>query len=136
MVFIDTNILVYASLDQDRRKRAIATAILQNAQLTGEAIISQQVLREFANVLFKKAKLPPKEIKRIVLGFSQLPCAGDTIDAIARAVDVKSRYCLQFYDALIVATAKAAGCDTIYSEDMASGVDYDGIRIIDPFAGQ
>ena len=26
------------------------------------------------------------------------------------------------------------GCDAVYSEDMSPGQDYDGLRVIDPFA--
>ena len=33
----------------------------------------------------------------------------------------------------MLATAKAAGCDTVYSEDMGDGVVYDGITVKDLF---
>ena len=38
-----------------------------------------------------------------------------------------------FYDALIVAAALEAGCDTLYSEDMQHGRSVAGLKIIDPF---
>jgi predicted nucleic acid-binding protein len=41
---------------------------------------------------------------------------------------------LPVYDALIVAAAIEAGCDTIYSEDLQAGPGFGGVRIINPFA--
>jgi predicted nucleic acid-binding protein len=51
--FIDTNILVYAKLDdkENRWKRDKAIALIQ--QIRGCPIISVQVLNEFASVLIK-----------------------------------------------------------------------------------
>jgi predicted nucleic acid-binding protein len=44
------------------------------------------------------------------------------------------RYNLSVYDAMIAASALAAECDTLWSEDMQHGMRIDGrLRIIDPF---
>jgi predicted nucleic acid-binding protein len=40
---------------------------------------------------------------------------------------------LSFYDALIVASALEADCDTLYSEDMQDGRRVPGLTIISPF---
>jgi predicted nucleic acid-binding protein len=40
-----------------------------------------------------------------------------------------------FYDALIVAAAIEAGCDTPYSEGMQHGRSIDGLTIVNPFLG-
>ena len=48
-------------------------------------------------------------------------------------MEIKERHGLQFYDALVVASAEAAGCDTIYSEDLSDGAVYEGIRVENPF---
>lgn len=34
----------------------------------------------------------------------------------------------------ILAAARLLGCDAVYSEDMSSTQDYDGLRVINPFA--
>ena len=133
MVFLDTNVLLYASLDQDRRKRSIAGVILEDCFRNASGMVSLQVLREFANVLFKKARLEAGEVRRIVHGFMALPCASDSQAAFDLALDIKAQYDIQFYDALIVATAELAGCDAIYSEDMGDGESYHNVRIVNPF---
>ena len=41
---------------------------------------------------------------------------------------------LAFYDALIVAAALEAGCDTLLTEDMQHGRTFLGCTIVNPFA--
>jgi len=52
-VFLDTNVLVYAKLEDegDKEKRDTAVALIQ--QIQGSPIISVQVLNEFSSVLIK-----------------------------------------------------------------------------------
>ena len=49
------------------------------------------------------------------------------------AIEIKTRYELQYYDALIVAAAKRGGCDTLLTEDLSDGQTYDGVLCRDPF---
>lgn len=37
-----------------------------------------------------------------------------------------------YFDALILAAARLAGCATVYSEDLAAGQDYDGVCVENP----
>ena len=134
MVFLDTNVLVYAALEQDLRKQGIAAVILEHAREEAVGVISLQVLQEFANTLFRKSDYSPAQIRDIVRRFhNTYPCVSDSYEIQIRAIDIKAKYGLQFYDAIMLATAKAAGCDTVYSEDMGDGVVYDGITVKDPF---
>jgi predicted nucleic acid-binding protein len=52
-----------------------------------------------------------------------------------RAVWIKGRYDLQFYDSLIVAAAEAGGCDEILTEDLNDGQIYCGVKAVNPFKG-
>ena len=36
-------------------------------------------------------------------------------------------------DALILATARLADCEVVYSEDLNASQDYDGVRVENPF---
>jgi len=40
----------------------------------------------------------------------------------------------QFYDALLLATARPAGCGVVISEEMADGAELDGLRVVGAFA--
>ena len=50
-----------------------------------------------------------------------------------RAIEIRERYNLQFYDSLIVAAAEANGCDEILTEDLNDGQLYCGIKAVNPF---
>ena len=60
----------------------------------------------------------------------------DVTPALFRfAVDVQQRYQLSYWDAAILAAARQMGCRAVYSEDLNAGQDYDGVTVINPFAG-
>ena len=63
LVFLDSNVLVYAVDPRDKRKMRIAKDIVSSA-LRGyrECAISVQTLTEFVNVAVKKLKKPVDEI--------------------------------------------------------------------------
>ena len=51
------------------------------------------------------------------------------------ALEVCGRFQMNYYDALILATARLAGCKVVFSEDLNDGQDYDGVRVDNPFRG-
>lgn len=133
MDFFDSNVLVYAAMDQDPRKQKIALFLFAEAVERGTGAISLQVLREIANCLFKKSGSPFETIRNDVDAFKALPRAPESEALLDRGMEIKARYGIQLYDALIVASAEAAGCDTVYSEDMADGAVYGSVHVVDPF---
>lgn len=44
------------------------------------------------------------------------------------------RFSLSHWDSLLLAACKEAGVTTLFSEDMDSGTDYDGLTVVNPFA--
>jgi predicted nucleic acid-binding protein len=52
------------------------------------------------------------------------------------AIDLHRLLAINFWDALIVRSAKQAGCAVLYSEDMQGGRDIDGVRIVNPFRSE
>ena len=48
--------------------------------------------------------------------------------------DLRSRFSLSHWDSMLLAACKEAGVTTLYSEDLDSGTDYDGLRVVNPFA--
>ena len=46
---------------------------------------------------------------------------------------IQDRYRFSFWDALIVASAKAASCRYLLTEDMQNNQVVDGIRVVNPF---
>ena len=135
MIFLDTNVLNYALLSQDIQKRKKAMKILAMALSSHDFAISHQVLSECANVLFKKGNM---EASKVIQCLGYLQHIGNIvpldIQIVKRAVEIKSLYGLQFYDAQIVAAAERAECSEIWSEDFGEGQVICGIRFQNPFA--
>ncbi len=127
--FLDTNILVYASLSDDPRRFAAEQV------LVGGGVVSAQVLNEFANVARSKLKWPWADIEAALGLFKGhvKRVAPLTAKTNASALALARDHSFTFYDALIVAAAIEAGCDTLFSEDMQHGRVIGGLTIRNPF---
>ena len=126
--FFDTNILVYASLEGPKRESALRV-------LADGGTISAQVRNEFTNVSRKKYGRAWTDIEAALTAFRErlrpiVPLTGGTHSA---AFALARDHGFAFYDALIVAAAIEAGCDTLYSEDMPDGRAIGGLTIRNPF---
>jgi predicted nucleic acid-binding protein len=115
-VFIDTNVLVYWIQDQDR-------AEVVKSLLSGDCVISVQVLNEFANVLRKKSGMSWEEIRTIHTALHKVCTVVDLTRRMQTlAMSLVERYKLTVYDANIVAAAALSSCALLYSEDMQDGL--------------
>ena len=57
-----------------------------------------------------------------------------TLEIHETGLELAERYGLSTYDAMIVASALHADCDTLWSEDMQHGMTLDGgLRVVNPF---
>ena len=132
-VFLDTNIIIYAYSDDELQKQEKANAIIQEYDC--QIIISTQVINELSNNLFKKFKLSAKAVEAVILELNDNFLIVDfDLHTQLKAIKIKERYKLQYYDSMILATALENGCNIIYSEDMQNGqVIENQLTIINPF---
>ena len=132
--FIDTNILLY-SISRDpaeEAKRDIAIALLE----TGNLALSVQVLQEFY-VQATRATRPDALAHEIAVGllrtWLRFNVQEITLPVMISALEIKAIYRLSYWDAAIVAAARALGCRELLSEDMSHGREVEGVTINDPF---
>lgn len=127
--FFDTNVLVYvASGDPVKADRA--------ETIVGKGgVVSVQVLNELANVARRKMQLAWPETRNFLSVLRGLLTVQPvTIETHETGLALAERYNLSLYDAMIVASALQADCDTLWSEDMQHGMTFDsGLRIVNPF---
>lgn len=133
--FLDTNVIVYAYDPTDARKQLIAQDLLRRA-VAGGFITSSQVLAELAAALLHKLSppAPAKDVQAVLDALGPIQLVVPDGDVVRRAVEVRERYGLHFYDGMIVAAAERAGCGRIFSEDLNPGQEYFGISVLNPFA--
>lgn len=132
--FIDTNILIYADSSDEPVRQKVALAVLKELFENTCGVLSTQVLKEYCNVAIKKLKLPPEYIREQLDLYEQFEVVQVTPALIRMGLDLHQTRKLAFYDALIVASAQAAGCSTLFNEDMNTGQAIGGVRIVNPFA--
>ncbi|SER00371.1 PIN domain-containing protein [Sphingobium sp. YR768] len=127
--FLDSNVILYMA-GADRAKAERAEALLADGGL-----ISVQVLNEITSVARRKMGLDWPETHALLSAVRGLvDVVPVTIDIHEAGIAIAERYQLSVYDGMIVAAARAAGCATLWSEDMQHGLLVDGaLRILNPF---
>jgi predicted nucleic acid-binding protein len=130
--FFDTNVLIYlASEDAAKADRA-------EAVISGGGAISVQVLNELANVARRKMRMSWQDTHAFLsLLRSLLNVDSVAVENHETGLALAERHNLAIYDAMIAASALAADCDTLWSEDMQHGMMLDGrLRIVNPFRAE
>ena len=129
--FCDTNVLVYAYSITEPIKAEQANRALF-AQPT---VISTQVINEFVNVGLRKLKLTETQLQQAIIELTDVfTVVTFSPSSQLKALSLKQRYQLQYYDSLILATSLENNCDILYSEDMQHGMMIDGkMKVVNPF---
>jgi predicted nucleic acid-binding protein len=131
---IDTNILIYSIDSTDPAKHVIARTIVVSIYSNG-GILPLQCLSEFCAACTKKKHLGPiQEIeeaaKQAIRSMRMEPSASEDL---LTAMRFHRQHHIQFFDALLIATARRAGCTVFLSEDLQDGRNFDGITVRNPF---
>lgn len=134
-VLVDTNVLLYAEDRADPVKHRLARAWLRELWLRRCGRISTQVLNEFYANATRKLRPPMlagdarAEVRRYQRWNPWL-CDHATVE---NAWAIESRFRLNWWDALIVASAQQQGCAYLLTEDLQHDQQVDGVRIVNPF---
>lgn len=132
-VFVDTNVLIYAVDRGDLKKNAAALAWRSELWKNRSGRVSYQVLQEFyANVRKKwpSAQEAARAEVRDLLAWRPVVVDGALLE---RGWRIQDRYSLSFWDATIVAAAKASASRYLLTEDLQAGQNLDGVIVLDPF---
>jgi predicted nucleic acid-binding protein len=135
LVFVDTNVLVYAHDRSESRKQPLAQAVLRELWRTGAGVLSTQVLQEFYVVATRRCEPPmsPLEARELVALYATWQLVAVDAPMIVAASELEEAHTLSFWDALVVEAARRAGAARLLTEDMQDGREIGGLRIEDPF---
>jgi predicted nucleic acid-binding protein len=127
--FYDTNIIVYAFSNSDRRGEIAYELLKQGGG------ISVQILNEFTHTARRKLNMSwPDVIAALNAVRTLCPQAAPiTLGLHEDALTIAERFGYRVFDAMIIAAAITMGCATLYSEDMQHGQIVQGMRIVNPF---
>ncbi|MDH5255040.1 MAG: PIN domain-containing protein [Gammaproteobacteria bacterium] len=128
--FFDTNVLVYL-FSGDEAKAATARELVRKG-----GSISVQALNEFVATGRRKLHMSWTDAATAVAGFAALCQVHPvTLETNREALELARRHGWHIYDALVVAAARQAGADVLYTEDLQSGQKIGRLQIRNPFLG-
>lgn len=134
MRFVDTNVLIY-SVTSDRDERAKAERANQILAAT-DLGLSAQVLQEFyvqATRESRPGRLTHEQASGFVESLLRFPVQPITTGLVRAACATRDRFGISYWDAAILEAARSLGCETVLSEDLNDGQDYEGVRVENPF---
>ena len=134
MRFLDTNILLYAvsTAPEEAAKNRRAIELLD----ADDWALSVQVLQEFyvqATRANRPDRLEHRQAAALIESWLRFRVQEITIAILQSALVLKDRYQISYWDAAVIEAARACGCTELYSEDLAAGCDYTGVRVVNPF---
>jgi len=134
VVFVDTNILIYAHDSDAGLKRERSIDSLRRLWDADSGRMSVQVLQEFYVNVTRKLATPvaTSTAREVVNTYGAWIRETTTADTVVRATHIAEMEQISFWDALIVASAEQVGAAEIYSEDLNAGHTIAGILIVNP----
>lgn len=132
--FVDTNVLLYAvsALSEEADKRICALNLLT----TGDLALSVQVMQEFYHQATRASRpgaITQDHALQFIESIDDFPVQDVTRELFRASVTISQRFRLSYWDGAILAAARVLGCDAVYSEELSTEQDYDGLRVINPF---
>ncbi|KQP08111.1 hypothetical protein ASF28_13610 [Methylobacterium sp. Leaf99] len=134
LVFVDTNVLLYARDDRYPDKQRAAAHWLAMLAHRDALIVSPQILGELHNAILRgKVGLDEGEMQRMTAALQPFSHGATDLDLIAQAWKIRKETTFQWWDCVILAAAIRAGCRYLLSEDYQHGRTVRGTTILNPF---
>jgi predicted nucleic acid-binding protein len=132
--FVDTNILMYAHDRSAGLKHDRARQVIERLWISGQGVLSTQVLQELCINLRRKIArpLPVEEARRLIQDYLSWEIVVNTPASVLQALEIEVRYKTSFWDALVLQAAESAGAAVLYSADLASGQKYGPVQVTNP----
>ncbi|MDD2713162.1 MAG: PIN domain-containing protein [Simplicispira sp.] len=133
IVFVDTNVLIYADDTRDAVKQARARAWLLALWQQRAGRLSTQVLSAYYVNVTRKLGLAQGDARAKVRRFQVWQPWQIDHQTVETAWGVEARFGLSYWDSLIVAAAAQSGCSHLLSEELQHGQQIDAVTILNPF---
>jgi predicted nucleic acid-binding protein len=131
--FFDTNVLVYADDKAAPAKQRRGLDLVAEHRRNRTGVLSLQVLQEYFVTVTRKLQVDPRIARRKVELLAEFDVAAPEVADILAAIDLHRLHGFSFWDALVLRSAKQAGCSILFTEDMPDAWEVDGVQIVNPF---
>ncbi len=139
-VLVDTNIWVYALTDDTEKGNRAREVLFAMSEKEFLILAPLQVVKELGRVLLEKKKLDEDEVLTILEDFAgSVRFLTENPQDIMTAVALRKRYKhLDYFDAIIIASALNNGVGLILSEDVPSPdrISFSGkeVQVVNPLS--
>ncbi len=125
--FVDSNIWLYAMVaGDDPTKTFLAKAVVQ-----GDCRLSTQVVNEICVNLLRKAGRSEDEIAELIQCLHRQHFVSIVDEGVMlRAVDLRRRYSLSYWDSMIASAALLSGATRLLTEDLQDGLWIEGQLLV------
>ena len=130
--FFDTNVVVYSDDKAAPAKQRRALELVSEHRRAGTGVVSMQVLQEYFVTVTRKLQVDTRIARRKVELLAEFDVAIPNVPDILAAIDLHRLHGFSFWDALVLRSAKQAGCRVLLTEDLQVR-EIDGVRIVNPF---
>ena len=134
LVFVDTNVLIYARDRREERKRQTARLWLEHLTATNSTRINLQVLNELTRWILANDRTT--ELHGIRKEVDALRYWGDkplNHEEVTMAWTIRNRLGFQWFDCLLLAAAYQLGCRYFLTEDMVHQAQFATLTLVNPF---
>lgn len=131
--FFDTNVLIYADHKAAPAKQRRALDLIAEHRRARTGVVSLQVLQEYFVAVTRKLHVEPAVARRKVELLAEFDVATPEVSDVLAAIDLHRLQSFSFWNALILRSAKQAGCSIVFTEDMQDAREIDGLQIVNPF---
>lgn len=132
-ISLDTNVLFY-SVDWDAGDRHTRAVSIVNSAQNWDCVLILQTLGEFFAVATRKRRMPHVNAEALVENWLRVfPVHAAGPGTLRHAMAAVQEHRLSFWDAMLWATAREAGCRLLLSEDFQHGRVLGGVRFHNPF---
>ncbi|MFM2044095.1 MAG: hypothetical protein RLY86_2671 [Pseudomonadota bacterium] len=135
VITFDSNILIYAYNKDSYGQRDIARDLVLRAMaLPSSLVLTLQALGEFYQVATRKQKESPDRVRQAIARLHAVfPITTPMPSTIFAAIDANREHGIQFWNAMIWATARQVGVTHVLSEDFQDGRTLGGVTFVNPF---
>ena len=131
-IFVDTNVLVYAKDRSAPSKQIRADGWLRRLWAERSGVLSPQILREYY-VAASRRGADQERVRADVRALQTWLTPETAVEPLEDAWTLQDRYGFSFFDSLMLASALAAGCRYVLTEDLQHGQKVASLTVLDPF---
>jgi predicted nucleic acid-binding protein len=117
-VFVDTNVLVHLFDSQQPGKQLRSAEVLASVR---RPVVSTQVLAEFYVTVTRKFRIPMSHAEAVtaISRMQSWQVVAVDEETLNTALGLVAQFSMSFWDAQVAASAAAAGCDRLITEDLS-----------------